>query len=232
MSDNNQMTQDSAELSEVRDSLCGVAIPARPPLETIKARGRARRRQRLSAIAGLSTIGFAVSGALALGLTGVLGHTAVRSLAPGMIRTASFTLRHNSNGTDTLTLNQNELLDSAALQSDLAKYDIPAKVTSGSFCSSVPAPAGFSQVVSIQPAGETTVQEGSDEQPTITIDPSAMPAGTELSFGNFQLATGEYAGEQQADAALIDTNSYACTSTPPGSPEPFDGFQLIYGGGS
>jgi hypothetical protein len=53
-----------------------------------------------------------------------------------------------------------------------------------------------------------------------------MPAGTELSFGDFQLTT----GEQQASFALIDTNSYAYTSTPPGRAGPPDGAQLLYGG--
>lgn len=51
--------------------------------------------------------------------------------------------------------------------------------------------------------------------PTITIDPSAMPAGAELSTGYFQLSSGQAAGEQQADVVLIDTSSYTCTSTSP-----------------
>src|SRR5439155_662245 len=131
--------------------------------------------------------------------------------APGTIRTASFTLLSNSNGTATLTINPKELLDPAALQSDLAQYGIPAKVTSGSFCTSDPHPAGFSQVVSFYPAGPGTTTPQSGVQPTITIDPSAMPAGAELSFGYFRLPS----GEQQADVVLIDSNSYTCTSTPP-----------------
>jgi hypothetical protein len=69
------------------------------------------------------------------------------------------------------------------LQSDLAQDGIPAKVTAGSFCSSDPAPAGIPQVTSVP-----TVQPG--EAPTVTINPAAMPAGTELSFGNFQFANG------------------------------------------
>ena len=186
--------------------------------------GRARAR----VLAG--TTAAAAGVALVLGLTGVLGHApahgTVRSLAPDTIRTASFTLRHNHNGTDTLTINPKELLDSAALQSDLATYGIPAKVTSGSFCSSDPAPAGFSQVVSGLPAPQPPVPVGSGKPPAITIDPSAMPAGTELSFGNFQLPS----GEQQADSALIDTSSYTCTSTAPAPTPPGpDGFQLTYG---
>lgn len=44
----------------------------------------------------------------------------------------------------------------------------------------------------------------------ITIDAAAMPAGTELSFGNFQAADG-----QQTSLTLVSTGSYTCTSTPP-----------------
>ena len=50
-----------------------------------------------------------------------------------------------------------------------------------------------------------------------------MPAGTELSFGNFQLAT-----SQQTSFALIGTGSYTCTSTAPAAP-PFHGVMLTYG---
>jgi hypothetical protein len=47
MSGNDQMT-DGAELLELRHSLSGVAMPERPHLEAVTARGRARRRHRLS----------------------------------------------------------------------------------------------------------------------------------------------------------------------------------------
>jgi hypothetical protein len=51
------------------------------------------------------------------------------------------------------------------------------------------------------------------EEPTVTINPAAIPAGTELSFGNFQLANGG-----RTLIALIDTGSYTCTSTAPTAP--------------
>jgi len=223
MSGNDHLT-DCAELRELHTSLSGVTMPERPRLDAITARGRARRRRRLGGVVGLSAAAAAAGTALALGLTGGLGPAAAHGTAT--IRTAAFTIVTNPNGTTTLTLNPNELLDPATLQSDLARDGIPAMVTIGSFCSSDPAPAGFSQVVSFQPAGEQTVQQPSAEQPTITIDPAAMPAGTELSFGDFQLTT----GEQQASFALIDTSSHACTSTPPGPAGPPDGAQLLYGG--
>jgi hypothetical protein len=221
---------DNEVLRAAADSLSAIPMASPPDVGAIMARGRARRTRRLSAVAGLSVA--AAGTALALGLTGVLGP----ARTPGTIRTAAFTLVSNSNGTATLTINPKELLDSAALQSDLARYGIPAKVTTGSFCSSDPAPAGFSQVVSSHPAGPFTATPQNGVHPTITINPAAMPAGTELSIGNFQLSSGEYAGQQQADFVLIDTSSYTCSSTPPdpnGLPAgygPADGMGLLYGG--
>ncbi len=151
-------------------------------------------------------------------------HNTVPS-APGAIRTASYTLISNTTGTVTLTINPKELFDAAALQSDLARYGIPAKVTTGSFCSSDPEPAGFSQVVSGQPDRESTVQAGTGEQPTMTFDPSAIPAGAELSFGNFQLDS----GQQQADIALVDTSAYSCSSNPADAWSTGD-LGILYGG--
>lgn len=219
---------DNEVLRAASDSLSGIPMASPPGVEAIMARGRAHRRHRLSAVAGLSVSAATAGTALALGLAGVLGPAGT----PGTIRAASFTLVSNSDGTATLTLNPNELLDPAALQNDLAQYGIPAKVTTGSFCSSDPHPAGFSQVVSFYPAGPGTATPQSGVQPTITIDPSAMPAGAELSFGYFQLST----GEQQADVVLMNSDSYTCTSTPPdpnGPPDGYgqsDSFGLLYGG--
>jgi hypothetical protein len=225
---------DHEVLRAASDSLSAIPMASSPPdVEAIMARGRARRTRRLSAAAGLS-VATAAGTALAVGLTGVLGPASARYT--GTIRTATFTLVSNANGTATLTLSPKELLDPAALQDDFAQYGIQAKVTSGSLCTSDPAPTGFSQIVSPNPAGEGSFSPQSGPPPTITIDPSAMPAGTELSVGDFQLSSGEYAGSQQADFVLIDTNSYTCSSTPPdpnGLPDgygPADGIGMLYGG--
>jgi hypothetical protein len=177
---------------------------------------RPTRKRRRAGVAGLFVTGAVAGTALTLGLFGVLSrapvHGSIPASAPGAIRTASYTLiSDTTTGTVTLTINPKELFDPTALQSDLARYGIPAKVTAGSFCSSDPEPASFSQVVSVQPGGEFTAQAGTGQQPTITFDPSAIPAGTELSFGDFQLAS----GEQLATVALIDISSYTCTSTAP-----------------
>jgi hypothetical protein len=223
---------DSEVLRAAADSFSAIPMASPPDVRAIMARGRTRRARRLSALAGLSVAGAAAGTALVLGLTGVVGP----ARSPGTIRTASFTLMSNSNGTATLTISPKELLDAAALQSDLAQYGIPAKVTTGSLCSSDPAPAGFSQVVSGSPAGQATATPSPVLQPTITIDPAAIPAGTELSIGIFQFSSGELSGEQQADALLINTSSYTCSATSPdpnGLPDgygPSDGLGLLYGG--
>jgi hypothetical protein len=200
------MNDDSA-LATVRDCLTTAKnslteVQMSTPLDTIVRHGQATRtRRRLIALAGTAAV--AAVAALAVGLTGVTG-SAPRA---GTIRTAAFTLVSRSDGTATLTINPLVLLDPGTLQSDLNQDGIPAMVTVGSFCSSAPMPAGLSQVVSSEPASPGS---GPVANSTITIDPAAMPAGTELSFGNFQAAD-----SQQTSLTLISTSSYACTSTPP-----------------
>lgn len=158
--------------------------------------------------AGLTSVTAAAAVVLGLGLSGTFGsaagtgtHGSAATPRTGTISTAAFTITRNVNGTDTLTLKAAVLTEPSTLQNDLAQYGIPAKVTIGSFCYSDPAPAGFSRVVT----------SSDDKQNlTFTINPAAMPAGTELSFGKFQLPNG-----QEEPFGLIDKDSYTCTSTAP-----------------
>ena len=222
MPDNDQLT-DSLALRELRASLDGVAIPERPPLETITARGRARHRHRRSTVTLLTGAGLVTVAAAILGLTGAFSS----SSTPNTARTPSFTLVSYSDGTAKLTLNPSELLNPTELQSDFAKYGIPAKVTTGSYCTSDPEPAGFSHAVS--GPGPGTWKQGSGRRPTITIDPSKIPAGTELTVGHFNLRT----GEQQANFSLMSSGAYTCTTTPPDMSKPDTSDQdlgLLYGG--
>lgn len=178
---------------------------------------------------GITAAAASAAVVLSLGLSGAFGSSPAHATAT--IRTLAFTLTSYSNGTDTLTLNPTELLDPTALQNDFQQYGIPAVVTTGSLCTSDPAPAGFSQAVTA-PGPGTGEGTPSGDQPTITINPSAIPAGTELSVGDFQLSS----SEQQADFVLINTNSYTCSNTPPdpnGMPSGYgedDGIGLLYGG--
>jgi hypothetical protein len=198
---------DNEVLRAASQSLSAMPMASAPDVEAIMASGRAHRMRRRSGVAGLSVA--AAGTALALGLTGVFGSAPAR--APGSIRTVSFTIASNSNGTATLTINPKVLVDAAALQHDLRQYGIPAMVTSGSFCSADATPAGFSQVVHAYPflgPGRHILPRG--VHPTLSINPAAIPAGTELSFGIFQHS----AGRLQADFMLVSTNSYTCSSTP------------------
>jgi len=104
------------------------------------------------------------------------------------------------------------LLEPSTLQSDLQHDGIPALVTTGSFCSSDPIPSGFPQVVS-----------GPNGAPTVTINPAAMPAGTELSFGSFQYSS----TSSDTEVELIDTNSHSCSSALPTPPPAGEGVMLM-----
>jgi hypothetical protein len=201
---------DTVLTRELRESLTGITAPQRPPLETITARGRTHQRHRLTGVAGLSAAGVAAGTALALALAGGLG--SAPALSTATIRTAAFTLVEHANSTATLTLNPRVLLEPSTLQSDLQQDGIPALVTTGSFCSSDPIPSGFPHVVS-----------GPDGAPTVTINPAAMPAGTELSFGSFQYSS----TSSDTEIELIDTNSHTCSSALPTPPPAGDGVMLI-----
>ena len=151
---------------------------------------------------GITAATAAAAAVAGLGLTGAFGSAPARST--GTIRTAAFTLVEQANGRATLTIHPGVVLDPETLQNDLRQYGIAAIVTTGSLCSSDPPPPGFSQVVT-----------GQNQPRTITINPAAMPAGTELSFGNFRVSAGPETAIQ-----LIDTNSYTCTSTAPAAAPP------------
>jgi hypothetical protein len=175
-----------------------------------------RRNRRLAT--GITAAAAAAALVLILGLSGAIGSAPAHRT--GTIRTAAFTLAQNASGTATLTINPRVLFEAATLQRDLERDHIPAMVTAGSFCSSNPAPPGFSQVISIpiQPRQHPV---------KVTINPAAMPAGTKLSFGHFQLAT-----SQQTSIALIDTGSYTCTGTAPTALPSGGGALLRYSGGT
>jgi hypothetical protein len=161
--------------------------------------------------AGITATTAAAGVVLGLGLAGAFGPAAVSGT--GTIRTTAFTLVRHADGTVTLTIHPGVLLEPGTLQRDLQRDGIPAKVTTGSFCSSDPAPAGIHKVVNaVVPGLKGAPMTAS---PTLAINPAAMPAGTELSFGYFQLPAG-----QETAAGLIDTSAYTCTSTAPTTPPP------------
>jgi hypothetical protein len=210
----------TSELQRMADDAASQTRP--PAVAEIIRQGDRRRRRSLARqrLGGLTAVGIAGAG-ITLGL--VLA-ASVGTHSTGVIRTAAFTLVSNADGTATLTVNPRVLLEPGTLQGDLARDGIRARVTVGSFCYSDPAPAGLSRVVLIQgsPGSGSQPQHGPDR--TVTINPAAMPAGTELSFGNFQLTN-----SIRTVFALISTNSYMCTSTVPTGPQA--GVAMIFNNG-
>ena len=212
------MSQLASELQRMADD---AARQARPPAAAdIIRQGDLRRRRSIArqSIGGLSAAGVVGAGvALGLGLSGPAGSTPAHNA--GTITTDAFTIVSNANGTDTLTMNATVLLEPATLQADLAKDGIPALVTVSSFCTSKSTPAGYSQVVTNQ-----TPQNPRQGPGAITINPAAIPVGTELSFGNFKIANGG-----QTSLTLIEKNSYTCSSATPSAP-PSDGMIIALQG--
>jgi hypothetical protein len=229
MSDTDEMT---TELCEYLDA---VNVPAPPPIEDITARGRARRRHRLFAAAGSSVAVAAVIAATALTVNlggasrpahshAANGHVGSANHRVGItgrgvplreIRTAAYTLVRHADGSVTLTIDPTELFDPTALQGDLSKDGIAAQVTPGKICYSDPAPGEVSQVV----VWHTRAEPGGND--TITIDPSAMPAGSELNFGLVPLKGSVRV--QVVEFTLIDPSAFTCGPNPitdaPGQPD-------------
>ncbi len=205
MFDSDQVT-DSPELRALREALDGVELPARPPIDAIRTRGRARRPYGVPGPVGLAAAGAVAGAALTLAFAGALGDdgashpaaSATTAAGPRAIRTPAYTLISDTSGRVKLTINPAKLFQPAALQSDLARFGIPAKVTSGRYCTSNPAPAGFSRVVTFT----------ARRHPTITIDPKAIRPGTELSVGRFRLRIA-----QAAMVGLIRTRHFACRTS-------------------
>jgi hypothetical protein len=202
---------DSTLTAELVDSLAEVAVPEPPPLAAITHRGRVHRRRRLAVFAGLGGTGAAALVALTLGLAGVFG---TAPAGTGTVQTAAFTLTSYTNGTVSLKLSQ--VFDPAALQRALAQHGIPALAKTDTYCSSnpaVPAPVGR-RVLSIPRGIPDIVQTGnwpvkpSQLAPfvdpiTMVLDPAAMPSGTELFIGNFDLGHTIFVG-------VIYTSSRTC----------------------
>ena len=198
---------DGALTAELVDSLAEVTVPERPTLAAITGRGRVHRRRRLAGLAGLGGATAAVVIALALGLTGVFG--AAPAGRTGTIQAAAFTLTSYVNGTVSLKLSQ--LFDPAALQRALAYDGIRALVEADAYCSSSPAvpdpiiyrvlpgsaPSGTRHRAALAPGGAIMQTVNLPVKPSqlasmvdpvsMVIDPAALPSGTELFIGFYDL---------------------------------------------
>jgi hypothetical protein len=173
-------------------------LEMKTPLEEIYARGRRHRKARRLATA--VTAGAAT--AVVAGLTAFAVAPASHPPKPAGAQLTAFSISTASNGSSALTLRKGQQyrLDPAALRHALAEHGIPATVTVGKACDSIPEPTGLDQAV--------TSQRHPDGSVTLTIDPKEMPPGSELSIGYFTNKTA---------LALIQQGApLHCASTPGG----------------
>jgi hypothetical protein len=156
------------------------------PVGDILARGSTRRRQRR--LTGLGVTAMVVVAGMAVGVPAFTGSAppappAASTGAAGSLQLAAFSVVRNPNGTATLTLPKSRILDPEAVRRALADAGVPAIIKIGSFC--------HAEGKSARHDGVVSSQKGPDGAVIIVIDPSAMPPGTQLSFGyRPQAATG------------------------------------------
>jgi hypothetical protein len=164
MSDEDMLAAMRHSLAGARDSLAHLHM-TRPP-EAITARARTRRLRRLS---GAGAAGTALGVGLALALSS--GPAAPR---PVHVNLDAWSVNTTPSGLVDITIR--ELLDPALLRQDLADAGVPAVVTFGEFCTTQPG-----SPPDLPPALGKPRREGGDV--AFTINPAAMPAGTELTVG-------------------------------------------------
>ncbi len=173
--------------------------------------------------AGITAAAAAGSVALGLGLSGGLGSSPPPGT--GTIRTAAFTITRNANGTATLTINPRVLFDPGTLQSDLAQYGIPGQGHHRQLLLQRSCPQRLLAGRHVLPGipGRQRPAAGTGTRPSRSTPPPCPPEPSSAS------APSRSPAEDDTALALIDTNSYTCTSTAPTTP-PSSGALLHWNG--
>jgi hypothetical protein len=170
----NRPTSDSDVLRVLGDSLSGMPTAQPPPVETIKARGRARRRRRL--IAGVAGA-LGLTAGMAAGVTALVPASHPASHQP-VAQLAAWTVAKQADGKIDLTLRQ--FRDPAGLQARLRADGVPISVTPvgqpNRACHGYSSTASqgnlLPQVVAL-PVGHPVVA---------IINPSVLPSGAGIQF--------------------------------------------------
>lgn len=207
MNDDDMLAAMRSSLTGTKDALTHVHMDQRP--EAIMARARGRR---LRGVAGVGTGGLALGIGLALSLSGGMsvasgGHPGASSSSSAAravhVTLAAWSVNTSPNGLVKVTIH--ELKDPARLAKTLADAGVPVVLTSGHVCTSDDQ-LQVSQVVRKLPGRGGLV---------ITINPKAMPAGTELVIGIGTLRI----GSQQGPAAAFGLEKKGSPLNCPGKPK-------------
>ena len=200
MNDEEMLVTLRSSLTMVKESLTDVHLDR--SADAIWARARGRRLRRGLAGAGAGSMALGVGLALAVG--GGSG-TSARSVHVNLDAWSVNTL---SSGL--VYVDVRALRDPVLLRQTLAKAGVPAIVTFGQFCTeaSDDAAGNLQQILGkAAPGGE----------PKLTINPVAIPAGSELSIGIVSVST-ESANELQASFALVTEGSRLTCGNPDTEP--------------
>lgn len=190
MNDEEVLATLRTSLTGVKESLAGVHLDR----SADEIRGRARGRHLRRGLAGVGAGGMAVGVGLALAAGGGSGASApsvhvnldawsVNTLADGLVY-----------------LDIRELQNAVLLRQTLARAGVPAIVTFGEFCSGAASggPGNLQRIIGkAAPGGE----------PRLTIDPAAIPAGSELSIGIVPVSKGGRGGGLSTSFALVKDGS-------------------------
>lgn len=231
MNDNDELTE-RIVLSTVRDSMSVLPLPAAPHVETITARGRARRQRR---VGGLSIAGAGTCAALAFSLLGGSGGAvpaAQHDNAPqhdnalhhhgAPVQLTAFSVATSPDGSTTLTLHPGEVANPNAVRQALAEHGIPALVTAGQFCQNgtLPGWPAIDQVATFAGPGLKHAANGRPAGMTVVIHGSAIPSGSKLSIGYRQgPQKGDEKNGYEISFKLIQNGApLTCTSLPDSGP--------------
>jgi hypothetical protein len=200
-------------MCHVRESFSGLRMDV--PVEDVFARGRLRRRRRLSGLTAATAATAGVATAMTLSLGGPAPARSgnpppSRAASQGAVQLAAFSVTPGPGDSTTLVLRKGVPLDPAALRHALAEHGVPALVNVGTFCRSGPtAASGTSKVV--HPSDRA---DGS----AMVIDAKAFPPGTELSIGLFPSYTRMLLIKVGAPLTCSSSNDQpAMHVTPPGT---------------
>jgi hypothetical protein len=191
------------------------------------ARGRSSHRPWLAARLRKPAIAWVAAAAVAIGTGTGIDHalsdgsvsnspgssrgTAGAGARPVRIHLASFSVDRAANGTVTVTMFSNRTPEAAALRKALATAGVPALVTVGTVCY-VPGPvSGLGRAISQSPHAPFGTA-------IITVTPSAIPSGSELSIGYFFLPGGNGGG---IHVTMVPAHGpLTCKAEPPFGPQP------------
>lgn len=174
-------------MCQVRESFSGLHMDM--PVEKVFARGRVRRRRRLSGLTAAAAATAGAAAAMMLPLGGpapTLGGPAPArpgspaSPSPGSVKLAAFSVTNGPGDSTSLILRKGPQyhLDPSALRQALARHGIPALVTVGTFCRSTPGASASS--------GQVVKESNLADRSAIVINRQAIPPGTRLSIGYFR----------------------------------------------